>query len=244
MFKAVTSLPFTRTLHNSTNLTRLRLQVRTSLAPLPSQFCPFIIQQRMPLVTSNHSVIEILKKNEIIPDVVDEFNPTTLISVSYSRDHLVNLGDTLSPNDTKEKPHIQITPEPEHEGAKYTLVMTDPDAPSRKDPKWSEFCHWISSDIKLPSLDSIASAGSFNVSAAKGEKEIIEYMGPAPPDKTGKHRYVFLLYRHGSDTKDLTGPKERKNWGTGKPRHGARQWAKDHDLTLVGANFFFAEHSK
>lgn len=21
--------------------------------------------------------------------------------------------------------------------------MTDPDAPSRKDPKWSEFCHWI-----------------------------------------------------------------------------------------------------
>lgn len=52
--------------------------------------------------------------------------------------------------------------------------------------------------------------------------------------ETGKHRYVFLLYRHGSDTKDITGPKERKNWGTGKPRHGARQWAKGHDLTLVG----------
>ncbi len=26
--------------------------------------------------------------------------------------------------------------------------MTDPDAPSRKDPKWSEFCHWIA---KVPS---------------------------------------------------------------------------------------------
>lgn len=128
--------------------------------------------------------------------------------------------------------------------------MTDPDAPSREDPKWSEFCHWISSDIKLPSVESIASAENFEASAVSGKKEIIEYMGPAPPastffipygwrllievSETGKHRYAFLLYRHGPNTKDLTGPKERKNWGTGKPRHGARQWAKDHDLTLVG----------
>lgn len=198
----------------------------------------------MPLVTINQSIIEIFKKHEIIPDVIDEFHPTTLISISYPHGHSVNLGNTLSPGDTKEKPHVQITPEPEHESAKYTLVMTDPDAPSREDPKWSEFCHWISSDIELPSVEFIASSEDFEASAAKGKKEIIEYMGPAPPDKTGKHRYVFLLYRHGSDTKDLIGPKERKNWGTGKPRHGVRQWARGHDLTLVGANFFFAEHSK
>lgn len=24
-----------------------------------------------------------------------------------------------------------------------TLALTDPDAPSRKDPKWGEMCHWI-----------------------------------------------------------------------------------------------------
>lgn len=24
-----------------------------------------------------------------------------------------------------------------------TIVLTDPDAPSRGDPKWSEVCHWI-----------------------------------------------------------------------------------------------------
>lgn len=24
----------------------------------------------------------------------------------------------------------------------FTVIMTDPDAPSRTDPKWSEFCHW------------------------------------------------------------------------------------------------------
>lgn len=32
----------------------------------------------------------------------------------------------------------------------------------------------------------------------------------------------------------MNGPSQRKNWGTGKPRHGAVQWAKEHDLTLVG----------
>jgi hypothetical protein len=24
-----------------------------------------------------------------------------------------------------------------------TLALTDPDAPSKKDPKWGEMCHWI-----------------------------------------------------------------------------------------------------
>lgn len=82
-------------------------------------------------------------------------------------------------------------------------------------------------------------------------------------EETGKHRYVFLLYRHGPGTKDITGPSDnRKNWGTEKPRHGARKWADEHNLTLVGmvgwlshniyanvmvvsgANFFFSENSK
>ena len=59
--------------------------------------------------------------------MVDEFSPTTCVSVSYPHGHSVNLGNTLSPGDTKEKPHIQAMPEPEHEGAKYTLVIFDQD---------------------------------------------------------------------------------------------------------------------
>ena len=63
--------------------------------------------------------------------------------------------------------------------------MTDPDAPSREDPKWSEYCHWILSDIKLPSIESLSSAETFEATAAKGKKEVIEYMGPAPPESKG-----------------------------------------------------------
>lgn len=54
--------------------------------------------------------------------MIDEFNPTTMISVSYPSKHSVNLGNTLSPDDTQDEPRIQVTPEPEHEDAKYTLV--------------------------------------------------------------------------------------------------------------------------
>lgn len=60
--------------------------------------------------------------------------------------------------------------------------MTDPDAPSREDTKWSEFCHWILSDIKLPSIESLSSAETFEAAAVKGKKEVTEYMGPAPPE--------------------------------------------------------------
>ena len=54
--------------------------------------------------------------------VIGEFNPTTLISVSYPSKHSVNLGNTLTPADTKDKPHVQATPESGHEDAMYTLV--------------------------------------------------------------------------------------------------------------------------
>lgn len=32
---------------------------------------------------------------------------------------------------------------PRHPTSGLTLVLTDPDAPSRDDPKWSEMCHFI-----------------------------------------------------------------------------------------------------
>lgn len=67
-------------------------------------------------------------------------------------------------------------------------------------------------------------------------------MGPAPPPKTGKHRYVFVLL-HG-DASKLKAPKERKTWGTGKPRHGVRQWAEESGLKVVGANFFYSENKE
>lgn len=64
-----------------------------------------------------------MKLTPTIALVIDEFNPTTLISVSFPSRNSVNLGNTLTPEDTKDRPHVQATPEPGHEDAVYTLVM-------------------------------------------------------------------------------------------------------------------------
>lgn len=67
-------------------------------------------------------------------------------------------------------------------------------------------------------------------------------MPPAPPERTGRHRYVFVLLN--GDCSNLTAPSERKNWGTGKERHGVRDWIKNETLSVVGANFFYAQNEK
>ncbi len=81
----------------------------------------------------------------------------------------------------------------------YVFALTDPDAPSRDHPKWSEFCHWIASGT--PTLSS-SGALSFHL------KDLIKYKPPGPPPKTGKHRYVFIAFVPANGTIDdlkLTG---------------------------------------
>jgi phosphatidylethanolamine-binding protein (PEBP) family uncharacterized protein len=159
-----------------------------------------------------------------------------MLSIAYPSNKEVSLGNTLKPEDTQDQPILQITPEGEDSSKTYTVVLTDPDAPTRDDPKWSEYCHWIITDIKLPSLEAItasATAESLSIDLSKSY-EVVKYMGPAPPEKSGKHRYVFLLYRNPSSGKKLEEPKERKRWGHDEPRKGVRQWADKHGLELVG----------
>lgn len=74
-------------------------------------------------------------------------------------------------------------------------------------------------------------------------KELVEYMGPAPPEGTGKHRYLLLLLEGKEGAK---GPSkdDRKKWGNSEQRTGVAKWAKDNSLTPIGANFFFSEYKK
>lgn len=58
---------------------------------------------------------------------------------------------------------------------------TDPDAPSRAKPEFREWHHWLVGNI--PGND-----------VGKGET-LSEYVGSGPPQGTGLHRYVFLVYK-------------------------------------------------
>ncbi|KAI1077139.1 PEBP-like protein [Whalleya microplaca] len=185
-----------------------------------------------------------LKKAEIFPTVIDEFLPSLLLDVEWTSGEEASLGNTLKVDKVQDQPSFTVRRDPassslhmEESDVTYTITITDPDAPSRNNPKWSEFCHFIATGIHVSSSAIITS--SF--------KDIIPYQPPGPPPKTGKHRYVFLLFAPANGTTDslnLSKPSDRKHWGTGKERHGVRDWASENDLRPVAANFIYAQNEQ
>ena len=68
-------------------------------------------------------------------------------------------------------------------------------------------------------------------------EELIEDLAPAPPKKTGKHRYVFVLLEPKNDKEGelkLKKPKDRQHWGYGKQGAGVMEWAEENELVVVG----------
>lgn len=63
----------------------------------------------------------------------------------------------------------------------YLVAMVDPDAPSRAKPEFREWHHWLVANV--PGND-----------VSKGET-LSEYIGSGPPEGTGLHRYVLLVYK-------------------------------------------------
>jgi phosphatidylethanolamine-binding protein (PEBP) family uncharacterized protein len=69
-------------------------------------------------------------------------------------------------------------------GKKYTLIMTDPDAPDRSEHAFREFVHWVQCDLDFQGSDGRA---------------VLSYCGPGPPCNSGYHRYVYMLYEQPED---------------------------------------------
>ncbi|VAI09786.1 unnamed protein product [Triticum turgidum subsp. durum] len=103
---------------------------------------------------------------KVIGEVIDNFNPTVNMSVTYSSDKQVSNGQEFLPTAVVSKPRIQ--------------VMTDPDVPGPSDPYLREHLHWIVTDI--PGTTD-ASFGS----------EVVSYESPKPT--IGIHRFVFVLFK-------------------------------------------------
>ncbi|KAE9372210.1 putative carboxypeptidase Y inhibitor [Stipitochalara longipes BDJ] len=184
------------------------------------------------------TVIKALKQASIIDEVIDDFEAKCFVAPYYGKkERPVALGNVFKVRKTKEKPalkiycpHIKSTPS-------LTIALTDPDAPSSYNPKWSEMCHWIA-------IIPTSSHDGFEINLGDGTdvKELVDYKPPGPPEKTGYHRYVFLLLE--GDNSNLTAPEDRQHWGTGKERHGVRDWAKREGLEVIGANYFIEKNKK
>lgn len=111
-------------------------------------------------------IISLLKTDAVIPDVIPasyDFIPSVLISIAWPAEGLeIVVGDKVPREKTLEEPEIKLLPlvapiafvdddnargRPTADEAagdvRYTLVMTDPDAPSREDPKFGQWRHWV-----------------------------------------------------------------------------------------------------
>lgn len=117
--------------------------------------------------------------------------------------------------------------------------MTDPDAPSKESNYWSQYCHYVISDIPAPKSSNFVTNVDFNQ-----VEELLPYLGPSPPSMTGPHRYVILLFKQNHGQSPESPGDNRVRWGTGIQGHGAKEWAEKNGLTTVGANFFYTSNEK
>nr|XP_005329378.2 phosphatidylethanolamine-binding protein 4 isoform X1 [Ictidomys tridecemlineatus] len=90
------------------------------------------------------------------------------------------------------------------EGATYTLMMVDPDAPSRSEPTKKYWRHWLVTDIKGNDLKKGNIQGQV----------LTPYKPPSPPAKSGFHRYQLLVYLQERDEVISLLPKESKSRGS------------------------------
>uniref|UniRef100_A0A1Q3FF27 Putative phosphatidylethanolamine-binding protein n=1 Tax=Culex tarsalis TaxID=7177 RepID=A0A1Q3FF27_CULTA len=127
-------------------------------------------------------------EHEVVPDVVDAA-PAELAKVTYPSGVSANGGNELTPTQVKDQPRIEWTVD--DPSAYYTLFMVDPDAPNRADPKFRSVCHWFVGNIPGTRI-------------AEGDHRIA-FVGSGPPQGSGLHRYVFLVYKQpGGDKLDLS----------------------------------------
>ncbi len=109
--------------------------------------------------------------------VCDVFEPVAKLTLSFEGT-VITEGSTQTPIAVSVLPTVGIEDAPA--GTLYTLILSDPDAPSVADPKFGEWQHWVV------------------INAPEGKVEdgetLTAFFGSAPGKDTGAHRYCFVAY--------------------------------------------------
>ncbi|PSS33096.1 CEN-like protein [Actinidia chinensis var. chinensis] len=158
--------------------------------------------------------VEQLTLGRVVGEVVDTFTPSVRMRVTYNCNKQVFNGSELMPSIVSSKPRVEIGGEDMR--AAYTLIMTDPDAPSPSDPYLREHVHWIVTDIPGTTDDSFG-------------REIVSYEMPRPV--IGIHRYVFLLFKQRS-RQTVNPPDSTDHFNT-------RDFSEEYGLGLPVAAVYF-----
>lgn len=160
-----------------------------------------------------------LIQEEIVPDVIDDIPESPNVTVEYPSGVSVTYGNELTPTQVKDVPTVDW---PAKDDELYMVAMVDPDAPSRKEPRFRHWLHWLV--VNIPGKD-----------MSKGET-IAEYVGSGPPEGSGLHRYVFLVYAQ-KDHRIHTSLKLTNTSAAGRASFSIREFAGQHHSKPVAGRF-------
>nr|XP_018905757.1 PREDICTED: protein D1-like isoform X2 [Bemisia tabaci] len=120
-----------------------------------------------------------IRGHYVVPDVVSKA-PKILCEVSFIHEEFsFKLGNILLPAAMKYPPYFICWPT--ENDTLYTMLMIDPDMPSRREPSLREWNHWLIGNMVGPDL----STGD----------TIAQYISPEPLKDTGYHRITFLVFK-------------------------------------------------
>nr|CAG4711301.1 unnamed protein product [Naegleria fowleri] len=169
-----------------------------------------------------------IKDLEIVPnmfpstDKIDSGDGLSM-EINYPNNVTVMFESKLTPSLVKHEPSIQLKVKDLNKyqpGHYFTMILSDPDAPSRRDPRNREWLHWIKANMKINEDGSVS---------MKEVSNVADYMGSMPPKGTGYHRYVFSLFYHTGKLVHLP----EHHWGpSNESRAGflALNFAKNHHM--------------
>ncbi|CAN1264880.1 CEN-like protein 1 [Linum perenne] len=154
----------------------------------------------------------------VVGEVVDVFNPSVRMNVTYNTNKLVSNGHELMPALISSKPRVDISGDDLRSA--YTLkIMTDPDYPSPSDPYLREHLHWMVTDIP-------------GTTDASFGKEVVSYEVPRPV--VGIHRYVFVLFKQARGRQTVRAPQS-----SSRDCFNTRRFSQENGLGLPVAAVYF-----
>ncbi|CAG0918763.1 unnamed protein product [Notodromas monacha] len=164
-----------------------------------------------------------LKDSGLIPDVCDHF-PKETLAVRYldsGKSAEVKFGNELRPSQVSRAPStVTWTAKP---GQLYAIIMVDPDAPSRVEPSYRSWLHWLVTNVPGSEVN-------------RGDL-VASYKGSAPPKDTGNHRYFLLVFEQQRGRIDVRETFEKR------ASFDTRKFINEYGLgDLIAGNYFVASY--
>ncbi|CAF0837441.1 unnamed protein product [Rotaria sp. Silwood1] len=140
--------------------------------------------------------------------------------IQYRENESLDGNNILSKEETQSQPKVEV--ENIDDSTFRTLIMVDPDAPSRDDAVKGPVLHWLVANFQHNNLTDGHTLYSYN--------------GPAPPAGSGPHRYIFLLYQ------SIDKIPEKKIGREQRLRFPLQQYVTDNRLGLLDATYFTVDN--